>query len=856
MKTILLSLVLCLFALGSLQATTYYVRTDGNDSNAGTGNSSNMAWRTIDHAFTQLQGSDILYIADGTYEVGELVLRNVHGTASNPTKIISINKWGAKITLAGAPLWGNTLEVFNCSYLEIDGLEVYGVSPNLGTGIQASETSHHITIKNCYVHDCGCGGISGRGSDYITIEGNIARDNAKRSEWNCSGISLFLAREHDQNAGYHNIIRGNIAFENECTLPFAPGGFDTPTDGNGIIIDLFSNYINDPEGQPGGYNQKTLIENNLSFNNGGRGVHVFHSDNVTVRNNTTWHNMYIISNYTEWSADLEFFESYNSSMYNNITVQRTDLPHHALRAYNFTGGSEIFNNIIVGKKNFYPQSPNESNNQTQDISNQDYVKFNNATTNVSFNSFEDFENYFGLQSTSPAIDMALSSQAPANDLFGTTRPQGANDDIGAIEYVGSSFIDDVTSINAPEFVTPGETYTVEVAYSASTNRDIVAIFQKDGGAYDFYGGDAVSVSAGSGTATLSVTVDANTPIASDEYKWQCYITTPGGTWNERLDNMEQTAVSAVPAGSILTVRARMALGTSDNLELRLDDVTEKTWTVTGSDFANYTFPVAGSNNLKLYFPDNGTDIIVDYIELNGVIYQTEDQQTNTSTWQNNSCGGSYSEYLACAGYVDFGTINGGSGASTLTIHGRGNCGAEIMVLEIDGSDVATWTMSNTNADYIYNDYTGGSVKVKFTNDGGYQGCDKNVYVDYLKVDNTTYQTESTATRNGCGTPEWLWCTGNFDFGNLNSGSGSSAASSSILQQELPLSLYPNAVEIDGTLTLNRGGLEDTDAYIYSIGGRLMSRQIIRKNGVIDVKGLPSGMYLLKVNNENLRFAIR
>jgi hypothetical protein len=116
--------------------------------------------------------------------------------------IKSINPLEAIIEANG--LWVNALMIKNCAYLEIDGLEVYN------------------------------------------------SDEQGKS----SGITIAEGIDHNFKS-HHIIIRGNVAFENECDLPFVPGGFSTPTDGNGIIVDdLYRSQAN-PEDS---YKQDVLIE--------------------------------------------------------------------------------------------------------------------------------------------------------------------------------------------------------------------------------------------------------------------------------------------------------------------------------------------------------------------------------------------------------------------------------------------------------------------------------------------------------------------------------------------------------------------------------------------------------------------
>ncbi|BFP40141.1 hypothetical protein FGF1_09860 [Flavobacteriaceae bacterium GF1] len=388
---------------------------DGSDTNSGTVDTPEGAWRTLGHAFSNIKGGDILYVGKGTYDTHGSTLRGIHGTPDRVTKIIAQNRWLAKLTETTDETKDSAvLQIEDCSYLEIDGFEVFDPI-DTGVGITVRDRSHHVTVKNCYVHDCGCNGISSRTSDYILFENNVVRGNAKRNQWNCSGISIWHPIEFDQKPGYHIVIRGNVAYENECDLPFKPLGFDQPTDGNGIIIDDFRN--TQGGGQEGGYKAAVLVENNLSFNNGGRGISVFKSDNVTLRNNTTFHNLRVISKYADFPGDMTLSNSKGSRLYNNLIVKNPGLPTKALRCYDNDGGHTlIFNNIIIGRKDFCEQELATSGNLEKPSDEQDFPKFLNPNYTVSFGSIEDFHSYFGLRPDSPAIDRGKNQDQIKKDL--------------------------------------------------------------------------------------------------------------------------------------------------------------------------------------------------------------------------------------------------------------------------------------------------------------------------------------------------------------------------------------------------------------------------------------------------------
>lgn len=112
------------------------------------------------------------------------------------------------------------------------------------------------------------------------------------------------------------------------------------------------------------------------------------------------------------------------------------------------------------------------------------------------------------------------------------------------------------------------------------------------------------------------------------------------------------------------------------------------------------------------------------------------------------------------------------GDCVLEFRAEGDCGGEQLQLRLDGNTVATYTLTDTYQVYTYNNFTSNSnVAFWFVNDGDVNGCNKNLYLDYVKVGDDTYQTANSATTSNpaCNflANERLACNGGFDFGQLS-----------------------------------------------------------------------------------------
>lgn len=128
------------------------------------------------------------------------------------------------------------------------------------------------------------------------------------------------------------------------------------------------------------------------------------------------------------------------------------------------------------------------------------------------------------------------------------------------------------------------------------------------------------------------------------------------------------------------------------------------------------------------------------------------------------------------------------------IYMNGVEGGERVRLLVGGEEVTNWTLTTYPQNYTTSTNKSGEVRVEFFNDGG----SRDVFVDYLILNGTTYQAEAQATNTGvwggywvesCGGTnysEWLHCDGYIGFGNIAppvvvsspSSSSSSIASSS------------------------------------------------------------------------------
>ena len=396
----------------------FYIALNGDNNNPGT---EALPWRNLNHAVYALKAGETVLVKNGTYQ--ESLYINKSGAPGKPITYKAYPGHTPKIEINRKQLEGILIQ--GASYINVEGFEVAYTAPGAeaakgeqtDNGIDISNAGqvlpHHITIKNNHVHGFPGGGIFTVLADYVTFEGNTVWENALWAKWGNSGISMYQNVEFDQKAGYHMVIRGNTVYKNENKLPSFAIGSTTITDGNCIIIDDLRHtqkFLDNKTPYPA-YKANTLIENNICYDNGARGIHVYSSDNVLVRHNTLYKNQRTVSiNDGELSA----YDASNVRFVNNIVYAA------AGKRANGTGNTS---NVIFERNHYFNTTdiPNKSAND---------MVVDPLFVNASINPLDA---NFQLTAGSPAVNAALVGQSPALDIAGKARPLGKAADIGAVE---------------------------------------------------------------------------------------------------------------------------------------------------------------------------------------------------------------------------------------------------------------------------------------------------------------------------------------------------------------------------------------------------------------------------------------
>jgi hypothetical protein len=406
------------------QSGTYYVASNGSDSNPGT---EAHPFRTINHGVSVLEAGDTLYIRKGIYHEQVRITRS--GTASSPIRVAAYPTEtpvidGRNNIPSG---WGYLLQISG-DHIIVEGLEVRN-SASVGVGL----AGQYGVVRDLYVHHSYDGGILVTGP-HNTIEDSEAYWNSTKREYgNGSGYwSWGMSAVNTNDVTF----RGNHVHQNwgEGIGPFQ---CDDIVIEDNVSYDNFSGniYLNRING--------ALVQRNLVYGIPGSAIETGAGRAIPG-----------ISLADEGTAELASITVVNNVVYNTSNA--------GIYFWHGASGSGLKNSLIANNTSIVPRDyglsvHSGSHSNTRIINNilsESYVtpssglhlEHNLWTEGAPGNGagagdvtgdpqFVDAEaRDFHLEVSSPAIDAGATLTNVDVDNEGASRPQGNSWDIGAYEY--------------------------------------------------------------------------------------------------------------------------------------------------------------------------------------------------------------------------------------------------------------------------------------------------------------------------------------------------------------------------------------------------------------------------------------
>ena len=342
----LLSLVflLSLSALGTAQDVFYIDAINGDDANSG--RSLAEAKATIGSVGEFVGPGDQVLVYPGVY-------RELQSNAQNTIFVArSGSREGGYLRYTGVrDAAGNRPVIESASrsafgihdriYLIIEGFELRPSSDNpkglsdddlyaragINISVGGNVNSHHIILRDLYIHDFGGAGIGASSTDVLWIDANVVEHCAYGANNATSGISLFRMRDFAvggfTEAGepaipapaadapaevgalpaaafddYRLLVTGNTSRYNvNLRNNFRQEG-NSLSDGQGIILDDFrdvellgDNSLQTGAGSgPEAFTGRSLVQGNECYGNGAPGINAFLVERVDIFHNTLYDN--------------------------------------------------------------------------------------------------------------------------------------------------------------------------------------------------------------------------------------------------------------------------------------------------------------------------------------------------------------------------------------------------------------------------------------------------------------------------------------------------------------------------------------------------------------------------------------
>ena len=454
-------------------------------------------------AINRANPGDRILVPAGTYAGGGWIERS--GTAAAPITVVSADGPRRAVIQGG----GEALRVGNSAYLVFDGFEVR----NAGDNCVHVDNSHHVTLRNLYVHDAGVDGdaVKVNQSHHITVE---------RSE---------LARPGPRSAGGPNpyqecldfvdvddsAIRDNFIHDGGSMLAYVKGGSRNPV----IERNVFSQQragASDPVVGLGGYTDSELL--------GGERYEVI---NAVFRNNVVVGGV---------AGGLAVYDAQGAYVANNLFLNN-DAAVVDFRAGNGpAGGStnvQVVNNLVVDTRGRMPTPFRRSGHTLSGLATSYNTFWNNGAA-LPTSSLLTLAAQVGHLATNPLVsapaataarDVVLAavrpragSPAAATGLVASASPFGVTDDIALVAR-GSSRDRGPFVLNAAPAPAPADAGVADASVADAGTTTGMAVT-----AVNF-------TSSGAGVVGRATTVTA-TSAGSSAPRYSFRVRNPAGTWSQ------------------------------------------------------------------------------------------------------------------------------------------------------------------------------------------------------------------------------------------------------------------------------------------------------------------------------------
>ena len=496
----MLTLLLTMISFFSVYSQTNWYVSQQNGSDGNNGLSPSAPFKTVDYALDRLQPGDTLllmgvftnehFIPGYTYSddindphiwLDEHTIR-ISGLNGSPGNYITLKPYDENTVIKGDG--ANIIRVLNSSYLQFEGLHIYGevenipmstalalqflyrdpdtdevlyrvppgtpdeevenmILPVLGSVSRPTYTNtrgiylsnvHHVTIRSNTIHHAPGVGLTVSYCEYIDIIENEVHNCSRKSYTGTHALVVTKATSTDNLNNYKiNILRNEVHHNYNEIYSWSPQkSFITPRIDEGKGISLQRN------SEDSWKHGRFLVANNLCYWNGFSGVHTNTGKRMDFINNTCYLNSY--TNTVTYAGEEQKGKNIG------ISAQASDdirIINNVVYIDNAWGGYPI----SVSNTNTFTVSDNIIFGINGPLVEDTEVIEVQVNTMVEDPLFMDTDNYdFNLQSGSPAIGMANAEFAPVNDFNGN--PRDEDPDMGALEYDGNLAIENEISAAA------------------------------------------------------------------------------------------------------------------------------------------------------------------------------------------------------------------------------------------------------------------------------------------------------------------------------------------------------------------------------------------------------------------------